>query len=189
MRDLAAKVSSDDEYEVLMIAALLRKLLLDSPTLVSQVNRGHSVRIRFRVNEYLIPAIRPGFHVWSIEDGFAPEPGKPSPPVVIAPGAPPYPILGPVEVPIKQLLQKRVFIWEGRYVTVKDVIRHVAHFRGAVHADQPKKEQDLALQRLGERFWSRTMPGDLNLLRKIGLVVLDGLDPLRIRLLEENNDV
>ena len=49
--DLEGRIElAPDEYEVLGIAALLRKLLIDRPSLVHLVNREHRVKIRFEVS-------------------------------------------------------------------------------------------------------------------------------------------
>jgi hypothetical protein len=49
--DLEARIRPGiDEYEVLLIAGLLRKLLLDDPPLIDQVNRERKLRLRFVIN-------------------------------------------------------------------------------------------------------------------------------------------
>ena len=62
LRELGDRLDSDREYDALMIAGLIRRLLTDqSPQpIVTQVNRNRRLRIRYLVNEYLVPRIRPG---------------------------------------------------------------------------------------------------------------------------------
>jgi hypothetical protein len=50
LRDLERRTAATDEYEVLMSAALLRKLLLDKSRLIDQVNRIHRLDLRFRIS-------------------------------------------------------------------------------------------------------------------------------------------
>jgi hypothetical protein len=45
-----SRTAATDEYEVLMSAALLRKLLLDKSRLIDQVNRIHRLDLRFRIS-------------------------------------------------------------------------------------------------------------------------------------------
>jgi hypothetical protein len=190
LRELGDRLDSDREYDALMIAGLIRRLLTDqSPQpIMTQVNRNRRLRIRYLVNEYLVPRIRPGFHIWSIEDGFAPEPGDPPPPRPI-PGAPPYPILGPREVSLDRLLKLPVMIWDGRYVSVKDVLESALYVQGAVHLGQPKDDDERSLAQLGTYFMSAQLPADLKFLRRLGRVVLRGLEPLRAQVASEQSAV
>ena len=50
LEDLDRRTTVADEYEALLAAGLLRKLLLDEAPLVHQVNRYRRERIRFRIN-------------------------------------------------------------------------------------------------------------------------------------------
>ncbi|HEX74694.1 MAG TPA: hypothetical protein G4N93_06060 [Dehalococcoidia bacterium] len=70
--DLDDKLKSHDEYETLMIAGLLRKLLLDKNPLVDQVNRQKRQRIRFIINDYPLPTMEPGIEFCSLEDMLDP---------------------------------------------------------------------------------------------------------------------
>ena len=51
LTDLAARAEAHDEYEVLMGAALVRKLLLDAHPIVDQVNRKHQLKLVFEIGE------------------------------------------------------------------------------------------------------------------------------------------
>lgn len=51
LRDLERRTAATDEYEVLLSAALLRKLLLDQERLMDQVNRRYSLDLRFRISD------------------------------------------------------------------------------------------------------------------------------------------
>ena len=50
LEDLDRRTTVPDEYEALLAAGLLRKLLLDEAPLAHQVNRYRRERIRFRIN-------------------------------------------------------------------------------------------------------------------------------------------
>jgi hypothetical protein len=50
LEDLDRRTAVADEYEALLAAGLLRKLLLDETPVVHQVNRYRRERIRFRIN-------------------------------------------------------------------------------------------------------------------------------------------
>jgi hypothetical protein len=50
LSDLENKISSADEYEVLLSAGLLRKLLMDDTPLMDQVNVTYRLKIRFPMN-------------------------------------------------------------------------------------------------------------------------------------------
>jgi hypothetical protein len=47
--DVTARLKASDPYEILLIAGLLRKLLLDEHPLIDQVNRVHRIKLEFRV--------------------------------------------------------------------------------------------------------------------------------------------
>src|ERR1700722_2833456 len=78
--DLAARAVSDDEYDVLFSAALVRKLLTDDEPLMHRVNRTYKLAIRFTFNaptrcEEVV--LSDGSTFWSIEDGVDPKIGGP----------------------------------------------------------------------------------------------------------------
>ena len=60
IEDLDNKLNSTDDYEILMIAGLLRKLLLDGGALLDQINSRMGLKIRFVVNNVSLLAPVPG---------------------------------------------------------------------------------------------------------------------------------
>jgi len=75
--DLASRASAGrSTYDVLQIAGLLRKLLLDDTRLVDAVNRSRRVKYRFRANERQPPG-DPSLVFWSIQDGLDPDTAAP----------------------------------------------------------------------------------------------------------------
>ena len=48
LEDIEKRLAQTDPYEVLFIAALVRKLFLDDFPLLDQVNRSHKVKLAFQ---------------------------------------------------------------------------------------------------------------------------------------------
>lgn len=167
LRDLEQRTVADDEYEVLMSAALLRKLILDKGRLMDQVNRSHRLDLRFRISsvsplEQLIHGDNPLF--WAIEDGLDPDS-----PLAYA----------PFNATRDQFLARRVMRFEGSWITVRDVIDQLANIEGAVHSGKVKDERQRALQ-AAAKFYSRAgLPGAVSQVRLIGRITVRGLSPLR----------
>lgn len=159
------------EYDVLGIAGLLRKLLLDGVPLVDQVNRDRGLKIRYRANvrkpTWMLAGTSPPPVFWSREDGF--DPDSVQTPVEVA------------ELTRDQLLSQVVMTFQGHELTVKDVVLHAANVGGAVHAGRPRDEKQRALSALAEQMhWGGYSTG-VGILLAIGRVVLRGLRPLRER--------
>jgi hypothetical protein len=74
--DLEKRTIATDEYEVLLAAALLRKLVLDSPPLMDQVNATRRLKLSFRINgptAYEEMIVSDGAVYFSVEDAIDPE--------------------------------------------------------------------------------------------------------------------
>lgn len=159
------------EYEVLMAAALLRKLLTDAgEPLVHAVNRieGRRYKLLFRTVEHKrLPVeigIDPLYH--SLEDSLDPD--------VVA--GTPIPV---VELKLDAFLAHRTMDVEGYEVSVHELIDHVAHVSGAVHVGLPKTPKDEAIKRMAEALRIGGYPPGTRALQAIGRVVLRTLEPLR----------
>lgn len=166
LRDLQRRTGATDEYEVLMSAALLRKLLLDKERLMDQANRSHRLDLRFRICgvsplEQLMYKESPTF--WAIEDALDPE----------------LPLARtPFDATRDEFLKRRVMRFDGNWITVRDVITQLANVEGAVHSGKAKDERQRALQ-AASRFYSRAgLPGVVNHVRLIGCITVRGLTPL-----------
>jgi hypothetical protein len=142
LEDLGRRVEPGvDEYEVLLIAGLLRKLLVDSPRLVDEVNRGRGLRIR-----YLINARKPIWELaglqapvfWSIQDGLDPERALAR--------------VEPKEVSLDEFLATVVVRVRTESITVKDVILHAANVVGAVHPGRPRADVNRLLEQLADQL-------------------------------------
>jgi hypothetical protein len=167
LRDLEQRTAATDEYEVLLSAALLRKLLLDQERLMDQVNRRYRLDLRFRTSgvspfEQQIWDSTPIF--WALEDVLDPES-----PLAYA----------PFDATRDQFLGRRVMRFSESWITIRDVIDQLANIEGAVHSGNPKKERHRALQAAG-KFYSRDgLPGVVSQVRLIGRIAVHGLGPLR----------
>lgn len=168
--DLKTRLGSRfDEYDVVLSSGLLRKLLLDSPSLVDEVNRKHRLKLRYRVNArpplwQLTESPPPA--VWMAQHGFDPD---------LALTA-----VEPLDVDRDGLLKRNIAWYEGRWVTVKDLIRYTAHVAGGVHRYPPGAPGEEALVKLaGEIRVGACDPG-VRALQAVGHVVAKGLQPLKV---------
>lgn len=167
LRDLERRTADTDEYEVLLSAALLRKLLLDQERLMDQVNRRYRLGLRFRISgvspfEQELYGSNPIF--WALEDALDPDS-----PLSYA----------PFDATRDQFLKRRVMRFSDNWITIRDVIDHLANIEGAVHSGKPKEERQRVLQAVG-RFYSRGgLPGVVSQVRLIGRITIRGLSPLR----------
>jgi hypothetical protein len=165
--DLSARVQRPgSEYDSVMTAALLRKLLLDSPTLPDVVN-AHRLKVRYVVNGRLpiwIELGEPPPTMYSVEDGFDPETA----------------LMVPVPKTVSRdgLLSQIVAFYRSQEVTAKNLVEYVAHTVGGVHFDPPRTDAERNMQSLAASIRVGNPAGTRTLLA-IGRVVLRGLGPLR----------
>ena len=129
LRDLERRTAATDEYEVLLSAAFLRKLLMDQERLMDQVNHRYRLHLRFRISgvspfEQQIWDSNPIF--WALEDALNPES-----PLAYA----------PFDATRDQFLRRRVMRFSESWITVRDVINQLANIEGAVHSSTPTKER------------------------------------------------
>lgn len=167
--DIEKRLTSRDEYEILLIAGLLRKLLLDGDSLINQVITTEKLKIEFVVNDKSAPTTPPIPVFWSIEDGIDPE------------TSPPF-LINPIKVNKENLLKRPVIQCDGKIVTVKDLIRHMAHVEGAVHPGLPKTDEEKILKELGQTLGIGGLPAGIRLLKAIARIVLKGLEPLKTKI-------
>lgn len=171
LEDIERRLQSKDEYEILMIAGLLRKLLLDRESVVDIVNRKKRSKISFTVNDREPPQY-PRMTFWSVEDGFDPD-------TALAPR-----LLKPININKDQLLARPVMIIDGHVFSVKDLILHVSNIQGSIHAGDSRTDKEKTLTKLAETIFIGGLPAGIRLLRAVARVVLKGLDPLKTRVLE-----
>jgi hypothetical protein len=165
LADLEKRAATDGtEYEALMIAALLRKLVLDAHPLVDEVNRRYRLKVRYRINDTKPPAVPGHLVAWNALDGLDPETaGSPEPKVVSIDG----------------LLRQSVMISDGHVYTVRDLISHQANAAGAVHVGPGRGAAASALRQNELSREEAEWPMQAWNLRSIARVVLAGLRELR----------
>jgi hypothetical protein len=173
MRELEQRVLSSNEYDTLMIAASLRKLLLDAHPLVHLVNSTRTHKLRFVANcqpedaaSLRAKLARTGAFVWARQDGFDPHTARAG-------------TLPPAELNLRGLLACVVVMWRGYEVTVGELIAYVAHIAGAVHVGKPRTAKEIALVDMAQRTRAGEATPVVAQLQAIGRVVLRGLAPLR----------
>lgn len=167
MGDLDRRLDGTDEYETLMIAPLLRKLLLDGQPLVHQVNARYRHRICFRytTNGYrkLVLEMKPSF--WAMEDGLDPETHHTK--SAIADGG------------LDQFLKIIVIAVGNESYTIHQVIDLICHVEGGVHAGTSRDARQAALKAVERSISVGSLPPAVRSLLAIGRVVRRGLEPLR----------
>lgn len=188
LREMRERAESQRVYDSLMLAALLRKLLVDATSLVALVNRQYRLPIRFAL---LLPRA----------------PGTPLSPFAHLPNLPP-PVwwymgdalnpedegqFGPrADLKVDELLAMQVMLALGHKITVRDLIHYGAHVLGAVHAGGPKTDGDRAMNSIGQWISAAVVQAAAannipveppymavaRQLRAISRVVVDSLKPL-----------
>lgn len=167
------------QYEMLMVSGLLRKLILDNGSLVSLVNRTRRIPLRYKVAG------------WPYFSGSGT--GRVYVRSRIEPGA--LPIVPSEELLpeyFRDLLKERVLtlghmlatplaIYNGVAFTAKGIIRYAANLGGGIHVGgRPRDEMEEALQRFGDDIWVDGYPLAIAGLWDVGEVVVAGLEPLRL---------
>lgn len=175
LSDLEHRAAATDEYEALLAAGLLRKLLMDAHPLVDQVNANYRLKLRFLINgstpyEELVLADGPSY--WSLEDGIDPTIDQP-------PG-----LMAPEEATRDQLLSRRVMMLSGKEVSVRDLIDQLAHIEGAVHSSQPREPREAMLKQVARELYIGGLPAGVRQIQSIARVVARGLAPLREAILD-----
>ena len=174
--DLDRRTTVADEYEALLAAGLLRKLLLDEAPLVHQVNRYRREPILFRINgetllERTIFEDDPVF--WAIGDAIDPD-------AFPAPG-----MSAPMDATLKEFLARTVMLARGQRLSVRDLIKQVAHIDGAVHKGKPTKAREELLDEMSRFMFFRDLPSTVHHVQLIGRIVVRALTPLREAILAD----
>lgn len=171
LADLERRTTVTDEYEALLSAGLLRKLLLDKTPLMDKVNSNLRMKVRFAINgesAYERAVHEDGPMFWSL--GEAIDPDIPAPPGLWA----------PFNATRDQLLARRVLRVHGNWVTVRDLIDQLAHIEGAVHSEDPKNQREEVLREVARHIYVNGLPVGVRQVQSIGRVVVRGLAPLAV---------
>jgi len=165
------------QYEMLMVSSLLRKLILDRGSLVSLVNRTRRILLRYKVAgwPYLSGTGTGRVYVRSrFEAGALPA----IPPEELS--AYFREVLREKDLTLDQMLATPLAIYNEVAFTAKGVIRYAANLGGGVHVGgEPRNEMEEALQRFGGDIWVNGYSMAVAGLWDIGEVVVAGLEPLR----------
>lgn len=152
-------------YELLGIAPLLRKLLLDGTSLVDTVKAGRpEILLEFRVRPWLPPAtdIKVGAPRYSLRLGGPELVGKPDNSAVRT---------------AAEFVAARVGLVEGRDLTIRDVVRYYSHVEGGVHFGEPREAGQATLSSLAPLLLGR-VTGQIEILAHLGQIVVKALTPL-----------
>jgi hypothetical protein len=152
------------EYDMLHVAALLRRLLTDRTPLADRVNRSRHLRIRYQVRERHVPK-RNARLTWAALEGFDPETGRPEGNVL--------------ELSRDQMLARIILHHDGADFTVAEVIKYLANVAGGVHSGDRVDEKERTLAAVREHFRFHDLSVVLGSLLAVGRVVIKGLKPLR----------
>ena len=152
-------------YELLGIAPLLRKLLIDARPLLNTVRAARpDVPMDFRIRQ------------WSAPDDGRGDADLPhlfrlgGPELVGGPGEPALPKL-------KHFIGARVGMVQGRPLTVSEVVKYYANVEGGVHFGVPKDETDHVLSEVAPLLLGHSN-GQIEILAHLGTIVVDALTPL-----------
>lgn len=162
--DLNRRIKEPDiqnRYQLLGIAPLLRKLLLDKPPLINTIR---AVR----------PDISTKFHIsqWS-------DPGDDSLPFYLR-LAGPEPVAHsdePYLPKLKQFIGAKVGQARDLPLTVRDVVRYYAHVEGGVHFGKPTSDAEGILSEFAPILLGHST-GQIQILAHIGSIVVNALTPL-----------
>lgn len=143
-------------------SGVLRRLLLDNPAILHQVNSNHHLKISFSICE-AGDAPPVASLAWFVADQLDPH-------TFPAPAN---------QLSLKGFLSSTVGSVGERPFTVKDVILHAAHVRGGVHRYPPKKEQERAIAELESQLPSLVQLSLDSTVRALSRIVLRALAPLR----------
>ena len=164
MDELNKRLDSDDEFEILGISAVVRKLLYDDFPLIDQVNRKYKEKIIYEVSSSSRnPSNTTDLVAYSLQDGLDPEtsPSK-------------------YTDPLKrdQFSKIIIAIVAPKTFTLKDIVLFEANIMGGIHAGSSTKDKEKVL----EAFNSTTSIGgyrpSLRQLKSIDRVIHKAHDSL-----------
>jgi hypothetical protein len=144
--------------------------VLDQSPLVHQVNRDRKTPITFRVNVRdpswkIVGSPPPSF--WARQDTFDPDTALTAPQIA--------------ELDLPAFLSQVIIVSGGIELTVKDVVRQVAHVLGGLHAGSAKEASEHALAAVSASFRIGGLDPVIRSLEAVGRVVVRALQPLRVR--------
>ncbi|MGO9832322.1 MAG: hypothetical protein ACLPJH_19520 [Myxococcaceae bacterium] len=163
--DVQARFASKDEYDLLLCALLLRKLLVDRKPrpLVEVVNDRYTLCLTFDICEPDLSQVQS--EAWDLLEGLDPEKNRG---------------LRRTSVSMAQLLATVVMRIQHQNFTVKKLIQQAANVDGGVHLElEPTDERKRALRLASEWLRVRGVASTLHHITVLSPIVLRGLEPLR----------
>ncbi len=164
LEDIENKLKSQDAYDILMIAGLLRKLLLDGYPLMDKVNERRRIKVRFLINDRPINPLMKEATFWSIQEDFDPNTAR---------------LAEIKEVDRNSMLKKVVMKSNDTWFTVADLVKFLSNVEGSVHAGEPKEDKEFILQEIGRQLQIGGINPIIRSIMSISRVTLKGLEPLR----------
>lgn len=157
--------SARSRYELLGIAPLLRKLLIDGRPLLNTVRVGRpDVPTEFRIKQWSAP-----------ERGLDGE----ELPYLLRLGGPE--LVGGPDDPalpkLRQFIGARVGLVQGQPLTVREVVKYYANVEGGVHFGVPDEDVQRVLNQMASLLLGHSN-GQIETLAHIGTIVVDALTPL-----------
>jgi hypothetical protein len=158
-------------YELLGIAPLLRKLLIDDAPLLHTVRAARrEVPVIFRIQSWNDLEDRLAGNGLTRYFGIGDE--------RIVGGPDPSPLT------LKQFLRTVIGVAEGNDLTVKSLIRYYSHVEGGVHFGIPKDPGEPTLSTMSPMLLGHST-GQVQILGHLGQIVADALEPLRRSILSQ----
>ena len=163
------------EYDSLMAALLLRKLLLEENTITDQVNRIYRIPIIYTVNAPMpwVYESKIKYQVLLLDD-FDPDTAQ---------------YTNIVNLKRSQFLNYEIMNLSPDSVSVHNLIDYVCHIEGSVHVKKPSTDLEIALAerrdtiRIDEKpFWAAALPA-------VGRIVHKALKPLEQAILTNRPDL
>ena len=167
VKDLEKRNSSGTKYDLIISADLLRKLLFDEQPLINKVNRIYKLKIKFEIKCWPKSEPRAGkLELRTVQ------PEKEDKTML---------------VDLSCFLSTPCLYYHENVFTVKDILHHVAYFKGGVHTTPKKKDikekgvilTDNIMQNLKFGFsGSETVEFGIGLIKPISIVTIKAIEPL-----------
>jgi len=172
LQEIKLKIDSPDQYDILMVSGLIRKLLIDGEnSLIHQIDKENK-KVRFNVNfrqplHARMPDLFKGADIanyfWSAENGLDP---------LIADKRRGYNLKS---LNLDDFLECPVMFAKGELITIRDLVKHLSDKEGGIHKQKaPIKEVDIKniiMHELARMIEINNLPTGLNVLRSISSIV------------------
>lgn len=159
VRDLRTKIRTNSTYSLIRACGLCRQLLLDSPSLVDQVNKPYKLSLKFHIKDHRNAPLSINYK------------GAGSRTIL--------PIGNSKFVGLNEFLATRVLHSGKNEFTVKEIINTACHYYGGIHAGKPDTKQSSLIWL--NSFYDTQTNTSFWLLGVICKVILKSLKPLEMQ--------